>query len=136
MRATVAVIADYANIEQSGKLNILGIFNVINALQIPCTHQQMNLIVRLVADPIETPTAFPVEIQMVDEDGRVILGLKGEMNFPHAPPGELATADQIVGLHNVVFEKFGDYEFKFMVRDECVATIPFVVRQMQNQNPA
>jgi hypothetical protein len=133
MKAPVAVIADYANIEKSGKLNIMGIFGVINAPQVPCVHQQMSLIVRLVAEPSETNIPLPVQVQMIDEDGKIVSELKGQVLFPSAPTGEPSSADYILGLNNFVFEKFGDYDFKILVQDEPIATVPFRVRQVSAQ---
>jgi len=134
MKTTVAVLADYANVERSGKLNIMGIFDVINAPSVPCLHAQMNLVVRLVAEPSETGAPLPIDIQLINEDGQVAFGLKGEMAFPAAPAGELSTNDQILCLNNIGFERFGDYEFKILIRAEVVATIPFHVRQSKSSH--
>jgi len=134
MKTTVAVLADYANVERSGKLNIMGIFDVIFAPSVPCRHAQMNLVVRLDAEPSETGVTLPIDIQLVNEDGQIAFGLKGEMAFAKAPAGELSTNNQILCLNNIGFERFGDYEFKILIRDEVVATIPFHVRQTQSSH--
>lgn len=132
MKPTVAVLADYANLESHGKLNIMGIFDVINAPQLPVVHPQMQLVVRLIADSSETGVACPLEIQMVDEDGRTVFGIKGQMTFQPAPSGEQVTANYIVGLNNTRFERFGEYEFKILVCDEPIATIPLKVQKLES----
>ena len=51
MNVRLAVLADYANVTGDGKLNILGIFDRINLLQIPAVHPQMHLVLRIEAHP-------------------------------------------------------------------------------------
>ncbi len=135
MKSTIAVLADYANVETHGKLNIMGIFDVINAHQIPAFHPQMQLVVRFVADPSETNVAFPVEVQLVDEDGEAALRIKGQLTFHGAASGEQSTTNYIVSLNNTRFDKYGDYEFKVLVQDEPVATIPLRVQSISSSPP-
>ena len=131
MKSTVAVVADCANIEAHGKLNIMGIFDVINVQQLPAVHPQMQIVVRLVADPSETKVPLPVEIQLVDEDWQEILSIKGQTKFQTAASGEQSTSNFMVALNNVRFGRVGDYEFKVLVCEEAVATIPLRIQQMQ-----
>ncbi len=135
MRATVAVLADCANITGDGKLNIMGIFDVLNAAQVPAVHPAMHLIVRLVADPSETGVPLPVEIQLIDADGNAVFEIKGQATLQAPPSGEQSTANYIVALNNTRFERFGDYEWKVLVGDEPIATIPLRVQEMKKQPP-
>ncbi len=128
MKARVAVLADCANVTADGKLNIMGIFNVINAHQVPVTHSQMQLVLSLVPDPWELNSTVPLEIQLVDSDGRVIFGLKGQVAVGAAKGGEQATANYLLGLNNTVFERFGSFEFKILANDEPFATIPLLIQ--------
>jgi len=128
MKARVAVLADCANVTVDGKLNIMGIFNVINARQVPVTHSQMQLVLSLVPDPWELNSTVPLEIQLVDSDGRVIFGLKGQVAVGAAKGGEQATANYLLGLNNTVFERFGSFEFKILANDEPFATIPLIIQ--------
>jgi len=45
MKARIAVLADYANVTADRKLNVMGVFNVINASRVPAIHRQMQLVV-------------------------------------------------------------------------------------------
>ena len=131
MKARIAVLADYANVTADQKLNVMGIFNVINASQIPARHRQMQLVLSFVPDPWDVMEQIPFEVELVDEDGKALLDLKGNMNAAKAPSGEQATTNCILGLNDLVFNKFGHYEFKIMVNDEPFATLPLIVQQMQ-----
>jgi hypothetical protein len=130
MKARVAVLADCANVTADGKLNIMGVFNVIKAQRVPVAHSQMQLVLSLVPDPWETNTTVPLEIQLVDADGRVLFSLKGQVAFGAAAAGEQSTANYLLGLNNTVFERFGGYEFKVLAGDEPFATLPLLVQQV------
>ncbi len=134
MKARIAVLADYANVTADQKLNVMGIFNVINAPQVPVVHRQMQLVLGFVSDPWDAGTSIPFEVQLVDEDGKPTLSLKGQMTVAHTPPGEQATTNAILALNDVMFGKFGHYEFKILVNDEPFATVPLIVQQMQMPN--
>ena len=47
MKILMMVTADYASIEpQTGKLNIIGVFNQINAQEFPTSHRRMYLVIK------------------------------------------------------------------------------------------
>lgn len=134
MKARIAVLADYANVTADQKLNVMGIFNVINAPQAPAMHRQMQLVLGFVSEPWDVMNQFPFEVELVDEDGKAILNLKGNMTAAKAPSGEQATTNCILSLNDIVFAKFGHYEFKITVNDEPFATLPLIVQQIQAPN--
>ncbi len=135
MKARVAVLADCANVTADGKLNIMGVFNVIKAQRVPVVHSQMQLVLSLVPDPWEMNTTVPLEIQLVDADGRVLLDFKGQVAFGAAAAGEQSTANYILGLNNTLFERFGAYEFKVLVGEEPFATIPLLMQEVAMPAP-
>src|SRR5437899_4423325 len=47
MHLDFAVIADYALVDQAGKLSVLGIFQHIWVQQFPATHPRLHLVLRL-----------------------------------------------------------------------------------------
>jgi len=53
MDLTYLLAADYANITRDGKLNVMGIFSIINAPGFPAVHPQMYLVAQLTAGPFE-----------------------------------------------------------------------------------
>ena len=53
MKLLLLMAADYANITGDGKLNVIGIFNDINAFNFPARHPSMHLVARLGAEPEE-----------------------------------------------------------------------------------
>lgn len=136
MKAAIAVIADCANVESQGKLNIMGIFDVINSPQVPARHPEMHLVVQLIPSPTELSVPIPLEVQLVDQDGRTIFGLRGQAMQQSPTGGEQTTTNVILVLKDVVFERFGDYEFKILAWDEPVASIPLKVRHVTAASPS
>ena len=134
MKARIAVRADYANVTADQKLNVMGIFNVINAPLAPAMHRQMMLVLSFVSDPWDVLNQFPFQVELVDEDGHVLLNLQGNMTAAQAPSGEQATTNCILSVNDLVFNKFGHYEFKITVNGEPFATLPLLVQQMLASN--
>lgn len=115
MKVTLAVLADYANITREGKLNILGVFDVIHAQNFPMTHPLMQLVMRFEADIAETGRTKKVEIQLMDADGKKVFALGGEFVIGPVKPGELYRSDHILTINNLKLEHDGDYRFDIFI---------------------
>ncbi len=126
MQVKLAVVADHANVSSEGKLNILGIFDRIVVSDLPAVHPQMHLVVRLEAHPAERDRPHPVEVRLHDPDGQTVFELKGEV-VPEGLAGETITANQIVGINNLVLAKTGEYVFVIFVDHDLKAETPLVV---------
>lgn len=126
MLVKLAVLADYANVTSDGKLNILGIFDRMNVLNLPAVHPQMNLVLRLEAHPAEHGRAHPVEIRLHDPDGQTIFEVAGEI-VPQGDPGEAVSTNQILTLNNLQLGKTGGYTFVVLVNNDLKAEIPLTV---------
>jgi hypothetical protein len=126
MNLTLALLADYANISREGKLNIMGIFEQIHALHFPAVHAQMQLVVRLEANPFESGL-HPVRVSFIDEDARELFQIPGTLAVPESRAGENITTNQIFVLNGVVLPKAGTYEFVIVVRDEELGRVPLRV---------
>lgn len=127
MRVTLAVLADYANVSREGKLNILGIFDIIHAKAFPCVHNQMQLVMRFEADIAERGRQKSIEVQLIDEDGKQIMRLEGQMKIGEIKPGELFTANQVLTLQNLLFEKPGTYRFDIFIDNQPQREVPLKV---------
>lgn len=126
MHVKLAVLADYANVTGDGKLNILGIFDRMNVVNLPAVHPQMNLVLRLEAHPAEHDRAHPVEIRLHDPDGQTIFQVSGEI-VPQGAPGQTVSTNQILTLNNLQLTKTGDYTFIVLVNNDLKAEVPLTV---------
>ncbi len=86
MEVPYLLAADYANMERSGKLNVLGIFNGVAADQFPTVHRTIYLVMRLMATHGEFEIEHDILILFVDEDGNHLLELPGtfKLTKPHS----------------------------------------------------
>ncbi len=127
MQITQAFLADYANVTREGKLNVLGIFSVINAPSFPWVHPQMQLVFTWGASKAESGREKEMEIQLRDADGREIFKIGGKMIIPEGESGKPILGNQILCLNGVRFEKEGSYVFHILYSGEEKASIDFDV---------
>jgi hypothetical protein len=126
MQVKLAVLADYANVTGDGKLNILGIFDRINLLQIPAAHPQMHLVLRIEAHPAELERGHDVEIRLHDPEGTTIFEVRGEI-VPRGEPGQTVSTNQILTLNNLQLERVGNYRFVVLINNDVKSEIPLAV---------
>ncbi len=127
MEITQALLADYANIAEGGKLNVLGIFSNIYATNFPANHPQMRLIFMWEAHHVECGKTKQIEIELCDADGKKIFSIGGEFKIPEGKSGKSIYGNQIVELNNVRFEKAGEYVFNIIINGEHKTEAPFEV---------
>jgi hypothetical protein len=120
----LAVLADYANVSQDGKLNIMGIFQEVNPPVLPFALPQMYLVVSFTAGPAEFDSVKNIRIALLDNDGNEMLALEGQAQVPRPPrPGRRPFINQVIGLNAVGFERSGDYEFSILIDGETRETV-------------
>lgn len=127
MNLTLGLIADYANVSREGKLNILGIFNIIWASKFPAVHPSMHLVVRFEAHSAEAGESRAVKIRLVDADGNHLFDFGGPITIPKGQAGNPIVMDHIIALNQVTFPKPGTYEFSILVDNDHKGEIPVQV---------
>lgn len=123
MDVTLAVCCDAANVSREGKLNLLGIFNSIHAAEFPCTHPHLALVLRVEAG-IGEEGVHPLEIKLVDEDGKVLFAIGGQLSLRGAEPGRPMTAQTIMDINNFSLPRPGTYAFEVVVDKRHLRTVP------------
>lgn len=131
MEVALALLADYANVSREGKLNILGIFDRINAQSIPAVHPQMQLIMTIEADRVEANRGHKVDVELIDEDGTKLFSIGGTLKFSSPPPGERIRINHIIQLNNLKFDRFGKYDFKILINNEVRKSIPLTITEIR-----
>ena len=127
-----AVIADSANVSREGKLNILGIFQNIGANTVPATHPQISLVLTFQAERGDANSEHPIKIQLVSEDGEVILNIEANLKFNMPPFGEHSVlVHQIFQFANITFTRFGTYDFNIFVNNEVRKTVSLSVIEVK-----
>lgn len=131
VKVALALLADYANVSREGKLNILGIFDRVNAQNIPAVHPQMQLVMTLEADRGDADKEHKIEIELIDADGTKLFSIGGNRRFPLPPAGEQVRINHIIQLNNLQFNHFGNYEFKILINNEVRESIPLSVLELR-----
>jgi len=131
MKVTLALLADAANVSQEGKLNVLGVFNSINAANFPAQHLMMQLVLRFEASLAEAGMKKKMTVKLLDEDGGAIGEINGELQVPDKPLGKKARRIQmqaIIPVPGVIFPKPGEYVFSVLIdgRDEEETTLTLI----------
>lgn len=132
VKVTLALLADYANVSREGKLNILGIFDNINAQSLPAIHPQMQLVLTLEADRGDADKDHKIEIELIDADGTKLFSIGGDLRFTSPPPGERIKVNHIIQLNNLQFNHFGSHEFKIRINNEVRQSVPLSVVETKN----
>jgi hypothetical protein len=131
VKVSLALLADCANISREGKLNILGIFDRINAKNLPAIHPQMQLVMTLEADRGDSDRGHKLGIELIDADGAKLLSMNGDLKFGQPPPGEQVRINHIIQLNNIRFERFGSFEFKILINDEVRKSVPLSISEVK-----
>lgn len=115
MKLLLLLAADYANITSDNKLNVMGIFNEINALEFPARHSSMNLVVKLGAELGEYGESRNLSVRFLDADGNTILNISGPINVPVGQGGRQPEVNAILEIKDIIFPKPGPYQFVVVV---------------------
>jgi hypothetical protein len=129
MHLDFAVVADYALVDQAGKISVLGIFQHIWVQQFPAMHPRLHLVLRLKGKRTEIGE-HGVQIRLVDEQDNEILGGNGNVTFAEPPAGVTEIEAAAVLVFDVPFPHAGVYCFDITVDGERAAQVPITVSQM------
>ena len=131
MEIDLAVLADAATIDASGKLSVLGIFDRIGVAQFPAQHGRVTLVLRFTAGTSEMGS-HEVHIRMSDPRGEEVLSLNGEMQLVGGPAARDAIrVPHILNLDGLVFTGPGMYSFDVKVDGEHHVSLPLSIEGPQ-----
>lgn len=129
MHLDFAVAADYALVDQAGKISVLGIFQHIWVQQFPAMHPRLHLVLRLKGKRTEIGT-HGVNIRLVDEHEAELLGGSGNVNFAEPPAGVTEIEAAAILVFDVPFPHPGVYRFEITIDGDPAATVPITVTQL------
>jgi len=135
MEVTLALLADYANVTREGKLNLLGLFERINAPTLPWTHPQMQLVLVFEASPAEYDTTKNAEIKLLDADGNTKFTISSELKVPREKSGRSVSINGIIAINNLRFDTEGDYAFHILIGGDDKKRIPLRVSYAPRSQP-
>ncbi|HEY1389531.1 MAG TPA: hypothetical protein VGF38_13390 [Ktedonobacterales bacterium] len=126
MKVPFAVLADYASISIDGKLNAMGIFNIVFMASAPAVHPRMYIAWLFQHEEEDRGVSHHLEVTLRDPDGTVLFGVESDAQIPDAIPLPLTTP-HVVEITGTRFEQFGEYAFSIELDGEQVANVPLRV---------
>jgi hypothetical protein len=125
----LALVCDYALIDQAGKLSVLGIFERIWVERFPAVHPRLHLVLRLKGRRTEIGD-HPIMITLQDGEGREVLRGDGQVQIGEPPAGITEVEAGAVLAFDVPLERPGTYTFDIYVDGELAVQVPVMVTQM------
>ncbi len=132
MEVDFAFLADAAEVN-SGKLYVLGgAIDTIWASRLPHAQPAFSLVMRIFFTPAELGRVHKVEINVLDEDGKRLAAIGGDLDIsknPNLPKGWKQSFLTVLNFANLTFSKFGDYSFEVVTNNISLKTVTLRVAQ-------
>jgi hypothetical protein len=135
MRINLFLLADYANISEDKKLNIMGIFTEINAYQFPIRHSSMHLVLSMSPDIGEFGENRTLRFRLFDPDGKEIFSLPLPCSIPNPQHGRKPTINFVVNLRDVIFPVPGPYNLVLQLDKDQKAEITLYANKVDLPQP-
>jgi len=134
MKPLLFLTADYANVTGDGKLNVMGIFNDINAYKFPARHPSMHLVAKLGPELSEYGQKRSFTVILMDADANHVLEVSGEFEVPKAQGGRKPEVNIILDLKDVILPQPGRYQFVLLVDKDQKDELTMYVNQIETPN--
>lgn len=131
MDIDLALLADAATVDASGKLNILGVFDRITAAEFPARHGRVALVLRFTAG-LDDAGSHEMTLRIKDPSGAELASLSGSIQFGPGPrnTGGRIKVPHVLNLDGIVFEAPGSYSFDVEVDGDHQVSVPLTIAQM------
>ncbi len=127
MHVAVALFADAANLSQEGKLNILGVFDALQAGQLPALHPRATLVVHFKGIPEDAGT-HRVTLSWISPGGNELWSSDGELGVAAPPTGVLEMDFPLIAQLDLPLDVAGSYAMRIALDGEMHAEVPLQVR--------
>ncbi len=124
MRPVFILLADYANTTPDQKLNVMGIFNSINAVSFPARHPTLFLVLKFVPELGDLDQTKKLAIKLEDADANPVMTFTVPFVIKRDDQGQRRDAGYILQLNDTVFPHPGNYEFVVYLDNEPVDRTP------------
>ena len=123
------MLADYALIDQQGKLSVLGLFQHVWVPQFPALHPRTHLVLRVRGRRTEIG-AHALRIRFVDDQGAELLDGQGTVQFGEPPAGVTDVEAGAVLVFDVPLPHPGAYAFEISMDGGQVSRVPLTAAQI------
>lgn len=132
METRIFLLADFANVDAAGKLNIIGAFNRIYVEKLPGGAPVIYLVGKVAAGLGEFGKERTYRVILFDEDGNELGNVGGKFKFLQPDAHDITSEwNLVLAFMGVAFAKEGRYEFRLLINDAIagVAPLDIVLRQ-------
>ncbi len=125
MELDFGLLADAATVDGSGKLNVLGVFDRIQAREFPARHGRLSLVLRFSAGVGEAGS-HQVEIRLRGPSDRELLRLDGRLDLGGGTreAREGIRIPHVLNLDGITFPEAGTYFFDVRCDGRALLSIP------------
>ncbi len=129
MQVVLAALADYALIDQAGRLSVVGIFSHVWVRRVPAVHPRTHLVVRLVGKRTEIGE-HQLRIRFLDPRGQETLGGEGTFTVGEPPAGVTDVEAGVILAYDLPLPVAGRYTMELRLDGAVVTTLPLSVAEM------
>jgi hypothetical protein len=115
--------ADYALIDQQGKLSVLGIFQHVWLTKFPAVCPRTHLVLRVRGRRTEIGV-HTIRIRFVDDNGAELLGGEGTVQFGEPPAGVTDVEAGAVLVFDIPLPRPGQFAFEITLDGELASRVP------------
>jgi hypothetical protein len=127
--ATIATIAEHAQVRADGKLDVTGVYNCRYLSEIP-SKIDVTLALRFDVEPLDYGVPQHIAVHIIDEDSSEMVNIRASAISFESPatPGLPMAYDLIIPL-TVGFPREGTWTFEVRVNDRAAARVPLRVEK-------
>ena len=129
MQVVLAALADYALIDQAGRLSVVGIFSHVWVRRTPTVHPRTHLVVRVVGKRTEIGEHH-LRIRFLDPRGQETLGGEGTFTVGEPPAGVTDVEAGVILAYDLPLPVMGRYTMELSLDGAVVTTLPLSVAEM------
>jgi hypothetical protein len=134
LQVDFAVIADYALIDQHGKLSVLGMFQHVWVQQFPTVHPRTHLVLRVRGRRTEIGV-HTLQIRFLDDQDSILLGGEGTVQFGEPAAGVVDVEAGAVLVFDIPLARPGHYRFEITLDGDRVTQVPLTASTAPDSGP-
>jgi len=131
MKLVYALLCDQAFLSIDRKVNIIGVFETINAQTLPVTHYKFTL----VGSVEPSSPKFKMAVDIVSEKSKTSILREPQEREVSLPAGQATQHfNFIIDILNTSFNEVGKYEVRLLIDGKVISELPLTVARTELVN--
>lgn len=135
MQVVLAALADYALVDQAGRVSVIGIFSQVWVQGFPAEHRRTHLVIRVIGQRTEIGE-HQIRIRFLDPDRRELFGGEGTFRFGEPPAGVTFVEAAVILAYDLPLPRPGRYNVEIVVDGDAAANLPLTASQAPGRPPS